>query len=213
MNLKVDIFLSKTKKFHDELEKLRHIILSCQLTEELKWRVPCYTFQGKNILLIGEFKEYCVLSFVKGALLNDSENILSKQGENSQSTRVIKFTTIQQILEIEQLLKTYIYEAIEIEKAGLKVDYKPISSYEYPDELQQKFDEFSVFKTAFEALTPGRQRAYILHFSGAKQSKTREDRIEKNMERILNGIGFHDCTCGLTKRKPNCDGSHKQLRK
>ena len=192
MNPKVDGYLRKNKKWQAELQKLRMIILDCQLTEEVKWRVPCYTVEGKNVAFIGALKESCVLSFVKGALLKDAKGILIQQTENSQSVRVIRFTNVQQIVELEPVLKAYINEAIELEKAGAKVSFKKISEFTIPEELQSKFDEHPALKTAFKALTPGRQRGYILYFSSAKQSKTRTTRVEKSMKQILNGKGLDD---------------------
>ncbi len=209
MNQQVDTYLSKVKKWHTELEILRNIILECGLIEELKWGVPCYTFQKNNIILLGEFKEYCVLSFVKGALLSDSEGILVQQTENSQAVRIIKFTNSIEIVGMKAILKAYIYEAIEVEKTGLKVAYKTTAEFAFPEELQNKLDTHPIFKTAFEALTPGRQRGYLLHFAEPKQAKTRESRIENCTQRILSGKGLNDCICGLSKRLPNCDGSHK----
>src|SRR6202011_2473933 len=165
MNTKVDIYLSKAKKWQEELEKLRMIILDCQLTEELRWGKPCYTFQKKNLVLIVGFKEYCALLFCKGALLNDANGILIKPGENTQAGRQIRFTNVREIVEMETILKAYIYEAIEVEKAGLKVNFKKITEHIIPEEFQNKLDEIPALKTAFDALTPGRQRAYILYFS------------------------------------------------
>ena len=191
-NPKVDAYLSKAKKWQEELEKLRMIILDCQLTEELKWGKPCYTFQKSNIVLIIGFKEYCALIFCKGALLNDANGILIKPGENTQSGRWIKFTNVREIVEMETILKAYIYEAVEVKKAGLKVNYKKTSEFIIPEEFQNKLDEIPALKTAFEALTPGRQRAYNLYFSAPKQSKTRESRVEKCTQRILNGKGLND---------------------
>lgn len=211
MNSKIDTYLSKAKKWQEELEQLRKIVLSCQLTEELKWKQPCYMFQKSNIVIISGFKEYCAISFFKGALLNDTNSILKKPGENTQAARIIRFTSIEEIREMETIIKTYIYEAIEVEKAGLKVDFKESKTLDFPAELQQKLNEIPYFKTAFESLTPGKQRAYNLYFSSPKQSKTRLTRIEKYTQKILDGKGFYDCTCGLTKKPPNCDGSHKHL--
>src|SRR6202047_1915168 len=167
------------------------IILDCQLTEELRWGKPCYTFQKKNLVLIIGFKEYCALLFCKGALLNDANGILEKPGENTQAARRIPFTNVREIVEMEPILKAYIHEAIEAEKAGLKVNFKK-NPEPIPEELQKKLDEIPALKAAFDALTPGRQRAYILYFSGAKQSKTRESRVEKCMPQILNGKGLND---------------------
>lgn len=192
MNPKVDEFLSKAKKWQEEFEKLRMIILDCQLTEELKWGKPCYMFENKNIVLIHGFKDYCALLFHKGALIQDSHGILIQQTENVQAARQIRFTNAQEIVEMETLLKAYIYEAIEVEKKGLEVDFKKNTEITVPEELQNKFDETPALKTAFEALTPGRQRAYILYFSKAKQSKTRESRVEKWMPQILDGKGLND---------------------
>jgi uncharacterized protein YdeI (YjbR/CyaY-like superfamily) len=191
MNPKVDIFLRKAKKWREESEKLRMILLDCPLAEELKWGEPCYTFQGKNIVLIGGFKEYCTLLFFKGALLNDTHGILVAPGK-TQAARQIRFTSLREIVAMERILKTYIHEAIEVEKAGLKVELKKHSDYILPEELQKKLDEIPALKTAFEALTPGRQRAYMFHISAPKQSKTRESRVEKCMQQILDGKGLND---------------------
>ena len=191
-NPKVDGFLRKQKKWQEELKTLRRIILGCELNEEVKWRVPCYTFQKSNVVLLGAFKEYCVVSFVKGALLKDPKGILVAPGENTQSARVIRFTSVEQILKMESSLKAYVEEAIEVEKAGLKVAFKKITERAVPEELQKKLDEMPALKTAFGALTPGRQRAYLLYFSAAKQSKTRVSRVDKCMKQILKGKGLND---------------------
>ncbi len=192
MNSKVDEYINKAEKWQKEFEKLRTIVLDCGLTEEFKWRNPCYTFQKTNIVLIHGFKEYCALLFFKGALLNDTNNILIRQSENMQAQRQIRFTNSKEITELESVLKTYIYEAVEVEKAGLKVEFKKTAEYTIPKEFQQKLKENPALKTAFEALTPGRQRAYLLHFSAPKQSKTRLSRIEKYAQQILNGKGLND---------------------
>jgi len=192
MNPKVDEFLSKAKKWKEEYEKLRNIVLDCELTEEFKWMHPCYTYEKKNIVLIHGFKEYCALLFHKGALLQDSHGILIQQSENVQAARQIRFTNVQEIAEMEPFLKAYIYEAIDVEKAGLDVKFKETTEYIIPEELQHKFNEIPALKTAFEELTPGRQRAYLLYFSQPKQSKTRESRVEKYMQQILNGKGLND---------------------
>src|SRR5450759_272016 len=192
MNPKVDFYFIKEKKWQEEIEKLRTIILDCQLTEELKWGVPTYTFQKSNVVLIHVFKEYCALLFVKGALLHDAKGILITQTENVQAARQIRFTNVQEIVEMETILKAYIYEAIEVEKAGLKVNYKKATEFSIPDEFQNKLDENPALETAFDALTPGRQRAYLLYFSAPKQSKTRESRVEKWLRQILNGKGLND---------------------
>jgi uncharacterized protein YdeI (YjbR/CyaY-like superfamily) len=191
MNPKVDIFLRKAKKWQEESGKLRMILLDCPLTEELKWGEPCYTFRGKNVVLIGGFKEYCTLLFFKGALLNDAHRILVAPGR-TQAGRQIRFTSLREILAMETILKTYIHEAIEVEKAGLKVELKEHSEYILPEELQKKLDKTPALKTAFEALTPGRQRAYMFHISAPKQSKTRESRVEKCVQQILDGKGLND---------------------
>jgi len=192
MNSKVDVYLSKAKKWQKELEKLRMILLDCQLTEELKWGKPCYTFQKSNIVIILPLKEHCALLFCKGALLNDANGILIKPGENTQAARQIRFTNVREIVEMEPILKAYIYEAIEAEKAGLKVNFKENTELIFPEEFKNKLDTNFALKTAFDALTPGRQRAYNLYFSAPKQSKTRESRVEKCMRQILNGKGLDD---------------------
>ncbi|MFD2681889.1 YdeI/OmpD-associated family protein [Bacillus seohaeanensis] len=189
---KVDGFLKKEKKWKNEFEKLRQIVLSCGLTEDFKWMHPCYTLDGKNIVLIHGFKEYCALLFHKGVLLKDPNNILIQQTENTQSARQIRFTNVQEIIDMESILKNYIHNAVEVEKAGLEVEFKETSAYTVPEELQAKFDEMPTLKTAFESLTPGRQRAYLFYFSGAKQSKTRNARVEKYMQKILDGKGLKD---------------------
>ncbi|OBZ14461.1 hypothetical protein A8L34_11015 [Bacillus sp. FJAT-27264] len=192
MNPKVDEFLGKAKKWKEEYEKLRDIVLGCGLTEEYKWMHPCYTHENKNIVLIHGFKDYCALLFHKGALLKDAHGILIQQTENVQAARQIRFTNIQEIVEMETIIKAYVNEAIEVEKSGLEVELKKNTEYTIPEELQNKFDEIPALKDAFEALTPGRQRAYILHFSEAKQSKTRTARVEKYMQQILIGKGLND---------------------
>ncbi|MCY8718658.1 YdeI/OmpD-associated family protein [Bacillus sp. S10C12M] len=197
-NPKVDDFLSKAKKWKKEFEKLRTITLDCGLTEEFKWMHPCYTYNNKNIVLIHGFKEYCALLFHKGALLKDPHEILIQQTENVQGARQIRFTNVQEIDEMETILKAYIHEAIEVEKAGLKVEKKNIE-FIIPEELQHKFDEIPDLKTAFEALTPGRQRAYILYFSQAKQSKTRESRVEKYVQNILDGKGLKEYNSAIQR--------------
>ncbi|TMI73333.1 MAG: hypothetical protein E6H09_07295 [Bacteroidetes bacterium] len=192
MNPKVDFFFDKAKKWQKEYEKLRTVILDCGLTEELKWGCPCYTFEDRNIVLIHGFKEYCAVLFFKGALLADPEGILIQQTENVQSARQVRFTSLAQIVKMERVLKSYVYEAIEVERAGLKVKYKKTSQFKIPDEFQNKLDKTSKLKTAFEALTPGRQRAYIFYFSQPKLSKTRTSRVEKYVKQILNGKGLDD---------------------
>ncbi len=192
MNPKVDFFFNKAQKWQEEFQKLRMIVLDCGLTEELKWGVPCYTFEDSNIVLIHGFKEYCALLFIKGALLKDAMNILIRQTENVQAARQIRFTDVDEIEEMEHILKAYIHEAIEVEKAGLEVEFKKTSEFNMPEEFQNKLDENPALKTAFETLTPGRQRGYLLYFSSAKQSKTRASRVEKYTQRILDGKGLND---------------------
>ncbi|WP_307893456.1 YdeI/OmpD-associated family protein [Bacillus swezeyi] len=192
MNPKVDDFLSKAEKWKEEYKQLRNIVLDCELTEEFKWMHPCYTLNKKNVVLIHGFKEYCALLFHKGALLKDPHGILIQQTENVQAARQIRFTNVQEIVEMEPILKAYIHEAVEVEKAGLEVNFKENTEFIIPEELQNKFDEIPALKTAFEALTPGRQRAYILYFSQAKQSKTRVSRVEKYVQKILDGKGLKD---------------------
>jgi len=192
MNPKVDFYFDKAAKWHAELEKLRKIVVDCGLTEELKWGCPCYTFQQNNIVLIHTFKEYCALLFFKGALLQDTHGILVQQTKNVQSARQVRFTSVQEITKLAPVLKAHIYEAIEVEKAGLKVKFKKAEEFAVAEEFQKKLDKDTALKTAFEALTPGRQRAYKLYFSAPKQSKTREARVEKSIPQILNGKGLND---------------------
>lgn len=192
MNSKVDFYFDKEKKWQKEIEQLRMIVLDCGLTEELKWGCPCYTFENRNVVLIHVFKAYCALLFFKGALLNDTEGILIQQTENVQSARQIRFTNFKEIAEKERFIKSYIYEAIEVERAGLQVKLKKTSDFKIPEEFQIKLNKNKDLKKAFEALTPGRQRAYIFHFSQPKQSKTREARVEKYIPQILDGKGLND---------------------
>lgn len=191
-NSKVDFYFEKADKWKAELEQLRDVVLDCHLSEELKWGCPCYTFDNANIVLIHAFKEYCAFLFFKGALMKDRNKILIQQSENVQAARQIRFTDVQDILTKKEILKKYIFEAAEIEKSGQKVILKKVSEFEIAEELQNVFDNNSDFKKAFYDLTPGRQRAYLLHFSQPKQSKTRESRIEKNISRILDGKGLND---------------------
>ncbi len=191
-NSKIDPFFSKAKQWKDEFQKLREIVLDCELTEDFKWMHPCYTYKNNNIVLIHGFKEYCALLFHKGALLKDPHKILIQQTENVQAARQLRFTSVEQIDEMQLIIKTYIDEAIEVEKAGLQVEFKKNTEYAIPEELQNKFVEIPDLKVAFEALTPGRQRGYLLYFSGAQQSKTRESRIEKYLPHILDGKGMDD---------------------
>ncbi len=192
MNPKVDFYFDKNKKWQKEIEQLRLIILDCGLTEELKWGCPSYAFQNSNIVLIHVFKEYCALLFFKGALLKDDNNILIQQTKNVQAARQARFTNVKEITKMQRTLKTYIYEAIEVEKAGLKVNLKKTTEFPMPEEFRIELDKKAALKKAFKALTPGRQRGYLLYFSAAKQSKTRESRIEKYIPQILEGKGLDD---------------------
>ncbi|SMD32881.1 Uncharacterized conserved protein YdeI, YjbR/CyaY-like superfamily, DUF1801 family [Reichenbachiella faecimaris] len=192
MNPKVDFFFNKTSKWQASYEKLREIVLDCQLIEELKWGCPCYTFQRSNVVLIHGFKDYCALLFHKGALLKDTENILIQQTENVQSARQIRFTSLEEIKKREAAIKAYVYEAVEVERLGLEVKMKKTADFNMPEEFQMTLDENPNLRAAFETLTPGRQRGYLLHFSQAKQSKTRVSRIEKCIPLILDGKGIQD---------------------
>ncbi len=191
-NPNVVAFIANAKNWQPELTKLRAILLDSELTEDFKWRQPCYTFQGKNVIVLGPMKDSCAFAFFKGALLKDVHGVLTRPGQHSQSTRWIRFTSVREIAEMKSVLKAYIREAIEIEKSGLKVKLKKTSDLKIPEEFQLMLDEFPNFKKAFEALTPGRQRAYIYHFSAPKQSKTRETRVRKFMPHILKGKGLLD---------------------
>jgi uncharacterized protein YdeI (YjbR/CyaY-like superfamily) len=192
MNPKVDEFISRAEKWQNEYKKLRVIVLDCQLSEELKWGVPCYTLNNSNIVLIHGFKNYCAILFVKGALLKDPHGILIQQTENVQAARQVRFINVQEIAAVETSLKAYIHEAVEVEKAGLKVNFKKAEEFPIADEFQKKLDEIPDLDEAFYALTPGRQRAYLLYFSDPKQSKTREARVEKYIPQILAGKGLND---------------------
>lgn len=192
MNPKVDFFFNKSEKWQSAFEQLRKIVLACGLTEELKWGVPCYTFEKNNLVLLHGFKEYCAILFIKGALLRDAEGILIQQTENVQAGRQIRFTDVREIIALETTIKAYIFEAIEVEKAGLKVDFKKHTELIFPEEFQKKLEDNLPLKAAFEALTPGRQKAYNFYFSEPKQAKTREVRIEKCIEMILLGKGLND---------------------
>lgn len=191
-NSKVDFYFMKAKQWREELEALRTIILECGLNEELKWGVPCYTHQANNVVLIHAFKEYCAILFIKGVLLKDAKGILIQQTENVQAGRQVRFTSVKEIVKLKTVLKAYIKEAVEIEKAGLKVPFKKAAEFKVPEEFQIKLNEMPELKKCFYALTPGRQRAYLLFFSGAKQSKTREARVKKWMPQILKGKGLDD---------------------
>ena len=211
MNPKVDTFLLNVKKWREELTILRSIVMDSGLGEELKWGAPCYVHEQANVIIIHGFKDYFALMFFKGALMKDPQDLLRKPGENTQSGRQIRLTSMDEMLGQEEVLRAYIQHAIEVEKAGEKVITKKTEEYPVPSELEESFAENSDLQHAFYGLTPGRQRAYLMHFAEAKQSATRKARIEKYTQRILNGKGILDCWCGLSKRMPTCDGSHKQL--
>jgi uncharacterized protein YdeI (YjbR/CyaY-like superfamily) len=192
MNADVDFYFDKVRKWQHEVKKLRTIILDCALTEELKWGKPCYTYNASNVVLIHDFKEYCALLFMKGVLLKDADSILIQQTENVQAARQIRFTSLSQILDMEPVLLAYVNEAIELEKAGLQVSLKKTTEFTMPEEFKNKLQERPDLKAAFEKLTPGRQRAYLLYFAAPKQAKTREARVEKYLQAIMNGKGLDD---------------------
>ena len=210
MLIQLETYYENLLKWKAELLLLRKICISCELKEELKWKAPCFTFNSKNILILHVFKDYCGIGFFKGALIKDLDNLLEFPGENSQHSKIFKFKSHEDILSLEDDIRTYIFEAIAIEKKGLKLvpQNTPI---ELPKELTAAFKENSTFKEAFDALSPGKKRGYLLFFKGAKQSQTRLDRIHKMTDRILLGKGIQDCTCGLSKKMPRCDGSHKYI--
>ena len=209
MNPKVDHFLVNLKNWQKELSVLREILLELPLEEELKWGSPCYVYQNSNIVIIHGFKEYFAVMFFQGAIMKDVENLLVKPGENTQAGRQMRFKNLQEMLEKARFIKSYVEEAIELEKSGKKVLFKSPSEFEIPTEFQTHLKENEPLKKAFEKLTPGRQKAYCMYFADSKQSQTRENRIEKFIPRILAGKGMTDCTCGLSKRMPGCDGSHR----
>lgn len=211
MNEKVSAYIGKVKNWKAEMKALRAMLIEFPLTEELKWGKPCYALENSNIIIIQGFKEYCGLLFFKGALLKDAKGLLVKPGENTQGGRLLKFTSVQELNKLTTTIKSYIKEAIEIEKKGLKIE--PINTeLGLPEELLAQFKKSASFKKAFNALTPGRQRAYNMFFTAAKQAATRETRIEKYKGQIMSGKGINDCTCGLSQKMPYCDGSHKQLK-
>lgn len=209
MNSEVDAFIAKSKKWMEEYLYARKILLACALTEDFKWRAPCYTFNGANVVILNGFKEHFVLGFFKGALLKDKKDMLIKPGEQTQSSRMMKFTSLDDMKQNEAVILSYIKEAIDIEKAGLKVEMKPHDEYEVPEELQMKLNTDKKFKAAFDTLTPGRQRAYYMFIAQAKQAATRVSRVEGCTARIMQGKGLNDCICGHSKRMPICDGQHK----
>lgn len=212
MNPAADKYFFDAPQWQEELKHLRKIALGNNLKETIKWGVPCYVFVESNIILLGSFKAFCSISFFKGSLMKDPNGILLKPGENSQIARMIKFTHLDQIRELEPVIRAYIVEAIEIEKTGAKPILDKSGELAFPEELLQILDQDAAFKAAFTALTPGRQRGYHLFFTAPKQSATRITRIEKYRQQILNGKGINDCTCGLSKKMPSCDGSHNAIR-
>lgn len=212
MNKEVDIYLAKAKKWQKEMLFLRDILLACQLEEEIKWGIPCYTINKGIVVIIQAFKDHCDIGFFKGALLQDKTRILIKAGENTQASRQMRFMDIKEIEKQSKIIKSYIKEAIALEKNGLKYIVESKAEPIQVIELQQILKKDAALKKAFESLTPGRQRGYLIHFSGAKQSETRIARIQKQASKILCGKGMNDCTCGLSKRMPNCDGSHNKLK-
>lgn len=209
MNSEVDVFIAKAKQWQKEFEALRAIVLECKLEEAIKWKHPCYMKEGENIVLIHGFKSYCAILFFKGALLQDSKGILVQQTEQVQAARQIRFTSLEEIIKQKGVIKSYIKQVISLAQSGAKLEFKKTTEFEVPAELKSIFKANGPLKKAFETLTPGRQRAYLLFFNAAKQSATRNSRIEKSIPKILCGKGLNDCTCGLSKRMPNCDGSHK----
>lgn len=212
MNKEVDVYLANAKKWQKEMYRLRDLLLVCKLEETIKWGKPCYTIEGSNVVMIQAFKDHCDLGFFKGALLQDKNGILIKAGENTQAGRQLRFTDIKEIDKQSKLIKAYVNEAIGVEKDGIQFQPESKSEQIHVEELIQIFKKDLSLKKAFECLTPGRQRAYLIHFSGAKQSETRIARIQKQRAKILCGKGMNDCTCGLSKRMPNCDGSHNKLK-
>lgn len=213
MNLAVNQYLENVKQWQDEIHLLRSILLNIGLTEELKWGKPCYTFNNSNIVMIQSFKDHCDLGFFKGALLTDRKKILTKAGEHTQAARQMRFTNCNEIKNLKTVISTYVKEAIEVEKSGKVLTKNQTKQNIVIEELAKSFESNLIFKKAFESLTLGRQRAYMIYFSNAKQTETRQHRIEKYIPRIILGKGINDCTCGLSKRMPNCDGSHKILKK
>ena len=213
MNSTLDTYFSSAKKWQQEMNLLRSILVECKLEEALKWGKPCYSYNNTNIVIIQAFKDHCDLGFFNGALLKDTKNILTKAGEHTQAGRQIRFTHLDEIVKLKSILKSYIKEAITIEKAGIKMEPIPNKENIIIKELQDIFKKNTTLKKAFEALTPGRQRGYLIYFSAAKQPETRISRINSNASKIMCGKGMHDCTCGLSKKMPNCDGSHKLLNK
>lgn len=209
MNAEVESLIQGLESWKEELQQLRNYLLDCNLQEELKWKQPCYTFNGKNVILIGRFKSYITLSFFRGVLLEDKNRLLESPGENSQSVKYLKFNNLKDVIEGEALIKTYVHEAIELEAKGITVEKTKSTDIDLPVELVDCFEADEIFKRAFINLTKGRQRGYIIYITAAKNSSTRKNRILKYKDRITKGFGLNDCVCGHSKRMPNCDGSHK----
>ena len=212
MKTAVELYIEKAKQWKDKMTLLRSILLETALTETIKWGKPCYTYNDKNLVIIQDFKHHCDLGFFTGALLKDPEKLLEKAGENTQSARQLRFENLADIKRKKTIIKSFVKEAIENEKQGIKPVVEEKVELEKIVELENIFKKNKAFTKAFRALTPGRQRAYHMFFAGAKQSETRISRIEKYIPRILDGYGINDCTCGMSKRMPNCDGSHKFLK-
>ncbi|MGV6860444.1 MAG: DUF1801 domain-containing protein [Putridiphycobacter sp.] len=210
--MEADFFFENLNTWKAELTLLREIVLDCNLQETIKWKQPCYTENGKNILMVSKFKNYCAINFLNGSLLSDPEKLLIQPGENAQFGRQLRFTTLADIQSLTPTIKAYIFEAIENERMGLKVEPKKVKDYHIPPELNDLLNSDAKFNSAWKKLTPGRQKGYLIFFDSAKQSKTKISRIEKYKPRILDGFGIHDCVCGLSKKMPNCDGSHKSLK-
>lgn len=210
MNPEVSQILQDAERWNEEMFLLRDIALECGVLEEVKWKQACYTYNGGNLFIIGAFKDYCAINIFKGSLLKDDAKVLTSPGENSQSSKQWRFTDCKTIEANRDLIKQYIFELIEIEKAGIKVKYKSLEDYDVPEELSDLFVSDAAFENAFTSLTPGRQKGYLLFFNAGKHSKTRENRIQKYYDRIMNGKGMNDCVCGKSKRMPNCDGSHNR---
>ncbi len=212
MHPEVDQLMERETSWKQEMSLLREIILETGLTETYKWKQACYTYNGSNVVILGSFKSSCVISFLKGVLLKDEAQLLQFPGENSQSAKLLRFTSIEEVTRLKPQILSYIREAIELEEMGAKVDTSSTPPQPVPDELNKIFDGDAAFRNAFELLTAGRQRAYLMFFNAAKQSATRTDRILKFRPRILDGKGMNDCICGLSKKMPGCDGSHKALK-
>lgn len=212
MDLKAEAYIAHIKKWHNEMAMLREILLNAGLQEEFKWGRPCYTIDSKNIAILYDFKSACGIGFFKGALMKDPKGLLKKQGEHSQSSRIMNFQDLNEIAKAKSVIIDYIKESIKVERSGLKQEKQDVHEMIIISELQELLDQDQSFKKAFASLTPGRQRGYHIFFSAAKQSETRISRIKKYKERILQGYGLNDCTCGLSKKMPTCDGSHKFIK-